>query len=80
MVQGHRFPQPHPTPTLHPQRSLTHLQPLRGTVGLGGPGVELAPVIQSCVVGKPAKGTQAPGFVVAGGCDLLVGDGIILQA
>lgn len=67
-------------PSPAPQEGPAHLQPLGGRVALGGPGVELALLVQPRVEGVPAKGVQAPGPVGAGGSDLPVGDAVVLQA
>lgn len=61
-------------------RGPAHLQPLRGVIALGGPSVDLALLVQPRIVGIPAEGAQAPGPVDAGCHDLLVGDGVVLQA
>lgn len=50
-----------------------YLQPLRPTVGGGGPGVGLSLFVQPGVVGVPGEGLEAPGAEGAGGRDLAVG-------
>lgn len=45
----------------------SHLQPFLGTVALSRPGIDLALIIQPSQVGVPAKSTQVPCLVAAGG-------------
>lgn len=61
-------------------RGLAHLQPLGTRVALSSPGIELSLLVQPRVEGIPAEGAQAPRLIDAGGCDLLVGDDVVLQA
>lgn len=58
----------------------SHLQPLLVAVALGSPGIDLALHVQPPQVGVPAKGTQVPSLVAAGGCYLAVGNCVVLQA
>lgn len=57
-----------------------NLQPFLGTVALSCPGIDLALIVQPPQVGVPAKGTQVPRLVAAGGCYLAVRNRVILQA